>query len=110
MRTEILSGPHMHTLCKHILSSILQLSLPSRDKMVAFTKTIGLSESVEMFSYLDANQWQEQRKHELRTRIHALNVLRLIILDSLLAKEIHPVIGDAIGKSKNTSLDAGRLS
>ncbi|GAX27172.1 hypothetical protein FisN_13Lh277 [Fistulifera solaris] len=96
MRTEIASGPHVHTLCKHVLSSILQLSLPSRDKMVAFTKTIGLSESAEMFSYLDVKQWQDQTNYEKRTRIHALNVLRLIILDSPLAKEIHPVIGDAI--------------
>lgn len=67
--------------------------------MLGFTKTLGLNGPEEMFSYLGTEQWQCETKHELKTRIHALNVLRMIILDAPLAKEIYPIIGDAIGKS-----------
>ena len=66
---------------------------------MGFTETLGLSGPDEMFSYLGPEQWQSQSKHQLKTRIHALNVLRMIILDAPLAKEIYPIIGDAIGKS-----------
>jgi Putative death-receptor fusion protein (DUF2428) len=44
------------------------------------------------FVYLSADVWLSQ----IRCRVHALNILRLIILDAPLAKEVGPFIGQAI--------------
>ena len=101
MRSEVSSGVSRFPLCFHIMSSLVRLALPPQGQMESFLTETGLgNESMtgHVFS-TGGRAWLDlvaDSDYELRCRIHALNILRVIVLDSPLSKEVFPFIGDAI--------------
>jgi hypothetical protein len=101
MRAEVSSRLPPRSLCRHILSTILELSLPPQSQLQAFMDSIGIDKEHHPFSTIGVDKVESSvdSNYELRTRIHALNVLRLIILDAPMSKEVYPLIGDATSSS-----------
>lgn len=100
MRSEVSSRVAHRPLCHAVLTDVLRLSLPSKGSLHNFRESIGLGQECRtpMFSFLsdDSVRPIQESHYEVQSRIHALNVLRLIILDAPLSQEVFPVIGDAI--------------
>jgi len=105
MRSEPPPNIAPRSICPFVLANIIRLSLPcatvmtqrlehmttsnsSYDFMV-FIQHLSLSSQMNSYFVEDANyQW--------RSRVHALNVLRLAILDAPLASDMRKFVGDAI--------------
>ena len=69
--------------------------------MKAFIENVGIKESC-IFSTLGSDVISNSTpdsQYEPRSRIHALNVLRLVILDAPLSSEVLPIVGDAISSA-----------
>ena len=101
MRSEVSSRVAPRPLCRRILTDILRLSLPSQQSLESFIERVGLMKEscvFPMFSFLSGADLRlvPADQYETRSRIHALNILRLIVLDAPLSQEVFPVIGDAI--------------
>ena len=101
MRSEISLRPVPRSICTKIMHKILISTLPERSRLESFLSTVGLESSNKsywIFSYLDYQEEEYLREpsQNIRCRVHALNVLRMMILDAPLAKEIFPMVGDAI--------------
>lgn len=83
-----------------VISYIIKLSLPAESVMKRQTSASSLS-SDDMFIYHRkypsiTGLFVPDEGYEERTRIHALNILRLIILDAPLAGDTREFIGDCI--------------
>ena len=98
MRSEISIRTATHALCKSVSRQILMLTLPRSTSLKKFLSTVGLSPDHpdEVFSHLSdvgtSSAWVSQ---STRSRVHALNVLRMMILDAPLSKDMFPLVGDA---------------
>lgn len=102
MRAEIKYDSSFRPLCKHVLQRLVALSLPPRSDFDAFMRKIDLQSSDQCFSAsqtpLESNIVPDSL-YEGRSRVHALNILRLIILDAPLSKIVTPFIGEAVASS-----------
>lgn len=75
--------------------------MPPKDWLRHFIDTAcGTLSRIDLFSTLDdknyANMPTQDCQYSVSSRVHALNVLRMIVLDAPLSKDIQPYIGDAI--------------
>jgi hypothetical protein len=98
MRAEILTHPQ-HLLCRSILTKIVGLCLPSKSQYDLLTATINLNEDLKrsLCAIAASDDVVLNTDHgNVRMRVHALNILRSILLDAPLAKEVHPYAGIAI--------------
>lgn len=100
MRPELSVKGSPRILCPRILSSLVLVSLPPKFRIEEHMSKLGLAQDV---SSLFSNTLRSRREglvftsvEEATSRVHALNVLRLIILDAPLATEVAPFIGDCI--------------
>jgi Putative death-receptor fusion protein (DUF2428) len=105
MRSEITLKVFPKQLCPSILASLVTLSLPSRSILHQQLKDFKLHcpDSAEfLFSDL-LNSFLRKRpvrcNEDSISRVHALNILRHIILDAPLAFEVAPFVGDCIVSS-----------
>jgi hypothetical protein len=100
MRSEVSSRIAHRPLCHAVLTDVLRLSLPTKEDLNSFKESTGLGQEsrTPMFSFLSDESIRpvQEGHYEVQSRIHALNVLRLIILDAPLSQEVLPIIGDAI--------------
>jgi len=102
MRAEVSSRSPQKCLCRRYLTKNLQLSLPPKKQLEHLLDVFGCGgkDGRDIFCFL--SQQDEcacslaAENNEDRARIHALNILRLAILDSPLTKEVYPLVGDAI--------------
>ena len=104
MRSEPLPSVVPRTLCPFVLTRLVQLTLPPGDEMHQQLTSL----NVAVGSFVDSlffypsqlsklrNADAEHTAYDPRCRVHALNILRLIILDAPMATEVKPFIGDAI--------------
>lgn len=106
MRSELSVKVFPRTLCANILARLVKLSLPGKSRIEEHAIRLGLLNVAEnpasLFSYslqshLDAMSFSPT--NDSTSRVHALNVLRLIILDAPLASQVAPFIGDCIVSS-----------
>jgi len=98
LRTEEISP---RFLFPKLLSSIIKLSLPSTTVMMKYIQDWNFSSSREAFNFVsnlseEENPFVRDEDYEWRTRIHALNILRLVILDAPLASEMRRYVGDSL--------------
>jgi hypothetical protein len=101
MRSEVACHSANHSLCSFIMKKILCLSLPSKSMLSSFLSSIAwfdrerpiplpfsLGDEVDGIGLCN--------QYTLRSRVHALNVLRSILSDAPLAKQVFPAVGDSI--------------
>jgi hypothetical protein len=103
MRADVSSRAAPRSFCFHVLLRIVTLSLPPKRQLQSFLSTIGYDTNMEgLFSHIGTGPSMDvvaDASYEIRSRIHALNILRLIILDAPLSKEVFPFIGDALSSA-----------
>ena len=106
MRSELSVKVFPRTLCANILARLVILSLPTKSRIEEHAVALGLSNVAEnatslfsfsLQSHLETSSFSST--NDSTSRVHALNVLRLIILDSPLAPQVAPFIGDCIVSS-----------
>ena len=90
-------------LFPQVLAQIIRLSLPSLSCIINQEKKWGIALSggdTFLFKSLiltsHSTCFVKDAEYEWRSRVHALNILRLIILDAPLAVEMRQFVGDAI--------------
>mmetsp|Transcript_22262 Transcript_22262/g.31337 ORF Transcript_22262/g.31337 Transcript_22262/m.31337 type:complete len:2224 (-) Transcript_22262:183-6854(-) len=103
--------PSPHITFSQVLSEILRLSLPCekvmREKSKNWLFDSHFSEPHMFTSYTILRDrrilgeeidcfFVKEENYEARCRVHALNILRLVILDAPLASRTRPFVGDAI--------------
>ena len=101
MRSEVSSRVSPRPLCRHVLSVLLELSLPPKGQLSAILHSLGLK-NLEVFSFLFKGTYNEKvdaGHHRVTARVHALNVLRAVFLDAPLSVEVFPCAGDAIASA-----------
>jgi hypothetical protein len=92
-------------LCPAILSNLIVLSLPSKSQLGRCLHILGLSCNTIDVEALFSSALRSRTivafdsAKDSRARVHALNVLRLVILDAPLASEVAPYVGDSIVSS-----------
>eukprot|EP00536_Pseudo-nitzschia_multiseries_P014348 jgi/Psemu1/246033/estExt_Genewise1.C_6880008 len=104
MRADVGNKSDSSAMSTPLLQKLLMLSLPSEQRVeesLAKLKMAGnLADRNKMFVYASAQNVEHRfvldNQYEARCRVHALNVLRMIILDAPLASVISPFVGDAI--------------
>ncbi|KAL7572577.1 hypothetical protein ACA910_000394 [Epithemia clementina (nom. ined.)] len=101
MRSEVACCKHPRLLCRNITQSILRLAMPPDEWLNRFLVTVyGTCVDQEIFFLFKNTTFGstcvQERPYIVRSRIHALNVLRMIVLDAPLSQDIRPLIGDAI--------------
>ena len=104
MRADVLTRKPPRQLCRKLVYCILRLAMPSKESLDALTETIyGTSyeehKSVFQFSVdatVDHIRPTKETDYSVRTRVHALNVLRMMALDAPLSQEVQPYLGEAI--------------
>ena len=109
LRSEVASRSEPRPLCRYALVNLLRLSLPPDQQLTRFTEKIGYNHADfrSLFSFLQYETSSRHANHyESRSRIHALNILRAILLDSPLSREVVPFAGDAIASSLVGYLDS----
>jgi hypothetical protein len=89
MRSELSVKIFPRTLCANILAKLVILSLPSKSRIEEHAIGLGLSKIAEnatsLFSYSlqsHLNVMSFSPTNDSTSRVHALNVLRMIILDA----------------------------
>jgi len=92
MRPELTVKPSLPTLCPLLLSRLLKLSLPSSSHIKEFVALFGTSPCLQAKL---AESGPDLTCSNI-ARVHAFNILRLIILDAPLASQVGPVIGDCL--------------
>eukprot|EP00934_Nitzschia_sp_Nitz4_P006972 Nitzschia sp. Nitz4//scaffold176_size46146//10399//16466//NITZ4_007189-RA/size46146-snap-gene-0.3-mRNA-1//-1//CDS//3329539006//6962//frame0 len=102
MRSEVTT--RSSRMCHRILRELVVLSLPPASQMESCFKRLGLN--AEKRSGLLLSCFQEDgttstcflsdKQYEPRCRVHALNVLRQLVLDAPLSRVVGDFIGDAI--------------
>ena len=80
------------TLTPAVIKFVVKLSLPCDAEMEQHRTRLKLDSFVFRFG----NTYVSEGDYDWKCRVHALNVLRLMIMDSPLAAETQPFIGDAI--------------
>ena len=96
MRAEISLRSVPRSICLKVTHHILSLTLPPPSRLQDFLLTVGLppGDHVQIFSYLDEGDVLiPQHTHSTRSRVHSLNVLRMMILDAPLSQEVLPLVG-----------------
>ena len=101
MRSEPPASIAPRTICPTSLSNLIRLSLPSKSILFDKFEKLGIQGPAAVFvfpRYLNdsRNVFLNDAKYHDRTRVHALNVLRLSILDAPLASEMRKFVGDGI--------------
>ena len=98
MRAEGISNSH-HSFCRSLMIKIVSLCLPSRSQSDFLTNKIHLTEDLKRSIYsIPAGEelTLNERPNNVRTRVHALNILRSILLDAPLARDVYPFVGVAL--------------
>ena len=107
MRTQpSLASSSTSGLCHFVLSQIVRFSFPSttttQKNLAQWAGSVSTNiEDIFVFSTLGPNHlsagemFVSDESYEIRTRVHALNILRLAILDAPLAPVTNKIIGDA---------------
>ncbi len=104
MRADTGSKSAPSTISVPLLQKLLMLSLPPEprvDEALAKLKIFGdEADRSKIFVYASDSNMDKpfilDHQYEARCRVHALNVLRMIILDAPLASLMSPFVGDAI--------------
>ena len=120
MRSELPASVAPRTQCLFMLTTILRYSLPPKTKVLGLQKAkifqdVQLTSLFAFPAKLEAAEWllpddEYEVSHDYlccrqpklnsllqsRCRVHALNILRLIILDAPVAADVGPFVGDAI--------------
>jgi hypothetical protein len=103
MRSELSLKVFPRTLCPHILARLVMLSLPPKSQIEGHADKLGLSHVAVDATSLFSNTLRSHRGNlvfastsDSTSRVHAFNILRLIILDAPLAQEVAPFVGDCI--------------
>ena len=101
MRSEISCRPSPRPLCRWLLTDLVKMSLPSRRDVESLFSKIGIDENLMERLFTLSSKRNNDRiladgSYEVRTRVHALNALRLILLDAPLSQEVFPFVGLAI--------------
>ena len=96
LRTENISP---RFLFPYVLANIIKLSLPPASAMNSYMTKWAASPN-EMFIFTkdltNDDAFVTDSEYNNRSRVHALNILRLIILDAPLAKSMREYVGDCI--------------
>lgn len=103
MRSEVSSRRSTSVLCEHVLKSLLTMSLPSSQELQCLRSSLQLTNQT-FFSYIDGTV--ASTGVSIQMRVHALNVLRLILMDAPLSEVSMPMAGDAIISSIMGYLDS----
>ena len=98
MRSEVLLKKPPRFLCRNVIQNILKMALPPHTFLKNFLRTAFGRENVNIFQS-NMLEGEANADNSIRTRVHALNVLRMIILDAPLSSEVHQFIGDCISIS-----------
>ena len=88
-----------HSICRSLLIRIVSLCLPSKTQSDMFANKMQLTEELQRSLYsIPGGQDMILQEHldNVRTRVHALNILRSILLDAPLAREVYPFVGIAL--------------
>lgn len=88
-----------NTLCHHIMASMFKFCLPSQTQAAEFTKKLDLSKDNKRLLFLFIEEQHELVSdgcYDIRTRVHALNILRSVLLDAPLSRTVFPFVGAAI--------------
>eukprot|EP00977_Amphora_coffeiformis_P000647 scaffold142_cov155-Amphora_coffeaeformis.AAC.11 len=96
MRAEISLRSVPRSICLKVTHRILSLTLPPPSRLHDFLLTVGLppSDHAQIFSYLDEGDLLPSPQTRItRSRVHSLNVLRMMILDAPLSQEMFPLAG-----------------
>jgi len=104
MRADVGNKSDSSALSTPLLQQLLMLSLPSEqrveDSFAKLKMTGNSADRNKMFVYALANDSKQHfvldSQYEARCRVHALNILRMIVLDAPLASVISPFVGDAV--------------
>jgi Putative death-receptor fusion protein (DUF2428) len=100
MHAEVTLKSQPRAICQLVMKNILRYSLPAQGWLKNFLGTIKAENDERgLFSFFSDSQDMDlidTDAYEERTRVHALNILRLIILDAPLSSEVLPLVGDAI--------------
>ncbi|KAL3934493.1 MAG: hypothetical protein SGBAC_009805 [Bacillariaceae sp.] len=102
MRSELSRKQGPPKISNHILDTLLSLSLPPEERIQLMFQHLNLDDTqagVSSFFQLSTGQgpsFVSDTKYEARSRVHALNVLRLIILDAPLVSAMSPMVGSSM--------------
>ncbi|CAJ1960388.1 unnamed protein product [Cylindrotheca closterium] len=102
MRSELARKQGPPTISNHILDTLLTLSLPPEDRVKTMFRQLSLDETqAGLSSILQLSSGQgpsfiSDANYEARGRVHALNVMRLIILDAPLVSVVSPMVGSSM--------------
>ena len=96
MRAEIVLRSVPRSICLNVTHRILSLTLPPPSRLRDFLSTVGLppEDHLQIFSYLNEEDLVNHlHTHSTRSRVHSLNVLRMMILDAPLSQDVFPLVG-----------------
>lgn len=104
MRADVGNKSDSSIMSTPLLQQLLMLSLPPEQRIEESLAKLKIGDNEadrrKMFVYAhapDLNQhYVLDSQYEARCRVHALNILRMIILDAPLASAISPFVGDAV--------------
>lgn len=104
MRSELSLKVFPRTLCPNILARLVMLALPPKSSVEEHAASLGLAGVARNATLQFSDCLRSHLSGALSfcstsdptSRVHSLNVLRLIILDSPLAVEVAPFVGDCI--------------
>lgn len=108
MRSEIACRKPPRQLCRKVIQSLLSRAMPPKDWLGRFLDAIYGNSSLKQQQwlwYIDGKVDESFSEHHMpvedgqcsvRSRVHALNALRMIVSDAPMSQEVQPFIGDAI--------------
>mmetsp|Transcript_27746 Transcript_27746/g.66938 ORF Transcript_27746/g.66938 Transcript_27746/m.66938 type:complete len:2336 (-) Transcript_27746:142-7149(-) len=97
LRAEI-KATNSRSIGKDVLSQLVKMSLPPENILSAELESLGL-QGIDSFDFtfkplIGPKPFVLDNEYEERRRVHALNILRLIILEAPLVSLVGPYIGD----------------
>jgi len=102
MRSDFSNKMNSSGLCSQIMKNLITYSLPMetemKQTMLALNCLRDSEDVASLFSFGNAQDkiFLPDTAYEARCRVHALNVLRMLILDAPLSPAVSPFIGDSI--------------
>jgi Putative death-receptor fusion protein (DUF2428) len=99
MRAEVSSRASPRPLCRSVLAALVSLALPIRDGAAQFLGGFGIcldGIDAAMKGLRPSDFLGVDNPSSERVRVHALNILRQVLLDAPLAREVFPFAGAAI--------------
>ena len=102
MRSDFAIKGNGSELCSKIMTSLITYSLPTETELKKiFVSLDCLRDSQQLSSLFSCGNASDQiflpdTAYDARCRVHALNVLRMLILDATLTPAVVPFIGDSI--------------